>query len=291
MSATSAAVPDPVVAPGAGQAFVRRRQFAAIARSEVRKNFFRLRGFWVYLLAFAPAVIIGIHALDVVLRGAECTVQQDAEIFAAIFQIYYLRLGIFFGAVGIFTRLFRGEMLERSLHYYLLAPVRRELIVLGKYVAGLAAAAFFFTAGVVLSYALMFGHHGSAGKAYMSAMGWSHLGAYAGVTVLACIGYGALFLLTGMVFRNPVIPAVLLLLWESINHVLPAALKKLSVIFYLEPLCPVEVPLEGVAALFSMSADPIPGWLAIPGVLLVSAVLLLLACLRVRSAEINYTTE
>ena len=34
------------------------------------------------------------------------------------------------------TRLIRGEMMERSLHYYLLAPVRREMLLLGKFIAG-----------------------------------------------------------------------------------------------------------------------------------------------------------
>ncbi len=52
-------------------------------------------------------------------------------------QLYYVRLGIFFGCLGIFSRLIRGEMIERSLHYYLLSPVRREVILLSKFFRGL----------------------------------------------------------------------------------------------------------------------------------------------------------
>ena len=39
--------------------------------------------------------------------------------------------------MGIFSNLFRGEMLEKTLHYYYLTPLRREVLVAGKYLAGL----------------------------------------------------------------------------------------------------------------------------------------------------------
>src|SRR5215475_6373296 len=64
----------------------------------------------------------------------------DSLIYAGRFQFFYLRGAIFFGCVGIFTNLFRGEMLEKTLHYYYLTPVRRELLVVGKYLAGLTVA-------------------------------------------------------------------------------------------------------------------------------------------------------
>ena len=57
-------------------------------------------------------------------------------VFAAMFQFFYLRAAIFFGCMGIFSNLFRGEMLEKTLHYYYLTPMRRELLVAGKYLAG-----------------------------------------------------------------------------------------------------------------------------------------------------------
>ena len=42
--------------------------------------------------------------------------------------------------------LFRGEVVDRSLHYYFLAPVRREVLVVGKYLSGLIATIALFTA-------------------------------------------------------------------------------------------------------------------------------------------------
>ena len=46
----------------------------------------------------------------------------------------------------------------------------------------------------------------------------------------------------GLLFRNPMIPAAVVWVWEGLNPFLPALLKKISVIFYLKSLCPVEVP-------------------------------------------------
>ena len=45
---------------------------------------------------------------------------QDSYVFAGVFQFFFLRLAIFFGCLGIFMNLFRGEMLDKSLHFYLL---------------------------------------------------------------------------------------------------------------------------------------------------------------------------
>ena len=51
-------------------------------------------------------------------------------------MFFYLRAGIFFGCMGIFSNLFRGEMLEKTLHYYFLTPMRREALVAGQVPGG-----------------------------------------------------------------------------------------------------------------------------------------------------------
>ncbi len=53
--------------------------------------------------------------------------EEDRKIFAGVFQYFYLRLAIFFGCVGIFMNLIRGEMLDKTLHFWFLAPVRRAV--------------------------------------------------------------------------------------------------------------------------------------------------------------------
>ena len=42
-----------------------KEQIASVIRLELNKTFFSRRGLWVYLLAFAPALLYLIHAIDV----------------------------------------------------------------------------------------------------------------------------------------------------------------------------------------------------------------------------------
>jgi ABC-type transport system involved in multi-copper enzyme maturation permease subunit len=270
----------------------RRRQLGTIIRLELGKNLRSWRGLWLFLLALLPVLPIGLHSLDAMLRpsGNRHLFDEDTSVLAGIFQLYYLRLGIFFGCLGLFTRLFRGEMMERSLHHYLLSPVRRELLTLGKFLAGLIISVTTFGTAVVLAFVLMYLHHGAEARAFvLGGPGLGHLGSYLLITVLACLGYGALFLLLGLLARNPILPAVPILVWESINHILPTSLKFVSVVFYLEPLLPVEVPPSNeVLSFFAVPADPVSVYVALPGLVLVSSAILLAACLRARRTEINY---
>ncbi len=350
-------------------------QVASVMRLELKKSFFARRGLWIYLLAFGPALLYLIHAIDVtrdhehrqallkshpvetstlqlieprmpeekvlalvgepyqrdtfrfgrrqlatftrlhytdgdsdysigivngvvarIDRQDRCNVEKDSAIFATVFQFFYLRLAVFFGCVGIFMNLFRGEMLDKSLHFYLLAPMRREVLLAGKYFAGLFAAVVIFTLGTALQIAALSWHF-EPGQvaAYMHATGWSDIASYLGVTALACAGYGSIFLAAGLVFKNPIIPATAVMLWEGINLFLPAALKKISVIYYLQALCPTvaapESDINPLLRLLISSAEPPAAWLALTGLAVVTLIVLAVAGLRARQLEINYGTE
>jgi ABC-type transport system involved in multi-copper enzyme maturation permease subunit len=223
------------------------------------------------------------------------TIPKDSLIFATVFQFFYLRLAIFFGCVGIFTNLFRGELLDKSLHFYLLAPIRREVLLVGKYLAGLIATVVIFTTSTALQL-LAIGWHltGPAMTEYLHGLGMRQIGAYLGVTALACLGYGSVFLAAGLVFRNPIIPAAVVLLWESANPFLPATLKKISVIFYLQSMCPVVArpnDMPALAALLLSSAEATPVVWAASGLVAVTMVLLALAARQARKLEINYSSD
>ncbi|MBM3783862.1 MAG: hypothetical protein FJW30_05845 [Acidobacteria bacterium] len=353
-------------------------QVWTIARLELSRVFFSKRSFWVYGLAFFPAVIFLGHAIDSQLRAkrwaAEASVtpamldsfregmsdeqviaaagkpardftwkrrqrreegdddpetrrtmtysdvkrqaqlrfsdgklteirvrpildlEEDRRIFAGVFQYFYLRLAIFFGCLGVFINLFRGEMLDRSLHYWFLAPVRREVLLLGKYLAGLIAAGLIFSLGTALSFTGMILPHDSADvQVYLGSMGYAHLGWYILAAVLGCVGYGSVFLASGLLLRNPIVPAIVILLWESANGFLPDALQKLSVLHYLQSVCPVPAPMDsGVPPLLRMllaPAAPSSTLAAVLGLLGVTALVLFAASHAVRRLEINYGTE
>src|SRR5262249_21458947 len=97
---------------------------------------------------------------------------EDKQIFATIFQFFFLRLAIFFGCVGIFMNLFRGELIDKSLHFYLLAPVRREVLLIGKYLAGLIATTVIFTASTALQFWLLLVPYDAS--QYFQNGGWQH---------------------------------------------------------------------------------------------------------------------
>lgn len=224
------------------------------------------------------------------------TVAEDTLIFATIFQFFFLRLAVFFGCVGVFTNLFRGEMLDKSLHYYLLAPLRREVLAVGKYVAGLIATTVIFTTSAALQmWALSWHFDPAEFQTYLDGPGWGHVFSYLGVTMLACLGYGSVFLAAGLLFKNPILPAAAVEAWESANLFLPAVLKKISVIFYLQSLCPVVAPpdrnMPRLLKLLINSAEPVAAPLAIFGLLAVTAAVLVIAGRQARRLEINYSTD
>jgi ABC-type transport system involved in multi-copper enzyme maturation permease subunit len=276
-------------------------QIKAIIRLEIKKTFFARRGLWIYLLALAPVALFLLKSImDMRFRsmGHETiSLSQGNYIFAGVFQFFFIRLAIFFGSLGIFMNLFRGEMLDKSLHFYLLAPVRREVLVAGKFLAGLLAASVIFTASTALQIvALLWEFNSGTVSQYLyQNHGLSHVFAYLGVTVLACIGYGSVFLGAGLLFRNPIIPAVFVLIWEAANPVLPSLLKKFSIIYYLKSLCPVNVPIDpgmpSLLVLLISNAEPISAYIAVFGLLALSAVVLVASMKQVRRLEINYTTE
>jgi len=265
-------------------------QARRLTRMEVRRNLFSWKATWIYCLAFIPTVIILVHAL--VDDHHPSSIGEDTVVLAGIVQLYYLRLGVFFGCLGIFTRLIRGEMNERSLHFYLLSPVRRELILLSKFVAGSISALLLFVTAMVGDFVLIYGPFGAAGRDYvLNGPGLGQLEAYTAIIVLACLGYGAVFLLLSMMFRNPIPAAILFLGWETINAVLPSFLQRLSVASYLRHLMPVDVGARGIFALLTVKTEPVSAPVATLGLLLLIAVVLLYSCYRMRTLEIRYTTE
>jgi ABC-type transport system involved in multi-copper enzyme maturation permease subunit len=224
------------------------------------------------------------------------TIPKDSVIFAGVFQFFYLRLAIFFGCVGVFTNLFRGEMLDKSLHFYLLTPIRREILAIGKYLAGLIATVVIFCTSTFLQLAALSLHFtGSEISEYLAGPGWGHVASYLGVTAAACVGYGSIFLAAGLLFKNPIVPAAIVLVWEGMNMFLPAALKKVSVIFYLQSLSPVVAPpdakMPALQKLFVTAAEPVPAAWALLGLLTLTILVLAVAARKARALEINYSTD
>ena len=266
-------------------------QILAILRIEVSKNFWGRRALPLYLLALLPVVILFLLAF--VDPDGASDISRDwnssQQAFANIFDALILRSVVFFGTAWIFMNLFRGEVVDRSLHYYFLAALRREVLVLAKYVAGIVAAVLLFSFSTLG--ALFFLYYARGYPANLDFMldegGWLQILAYESITVLGCLGYGAVFMFIGLFFRNPIIPAMVVYGWEWINFLLPPVLKKISIIHYLESQLPIPID-EGP---FATIVAPTSAWISIPSLLIFTGLVLTLTAIRIRRMEIRYGME
>jgi hypothetical protein len=288
MSSTAETIRSKPVSALGSQWSLWLRQIAAIMRLDVKRNFFGKRAVLIYLLALMP---IGLLSLMAILPPgfAWDDFTQYPLRFSLIYNALILRTVVFFGCAWIFMNLFRGEIVDRSLHYYFLSALRREVLLTGKYLSGLLTSITLFTTVTVVSMFLLFFPHffSPSVRFFLDGPGIGQLFTYAVITILACIGYGAFFMVVGLFFRNPIIPALVLYGWEWINFLLPPLLKKISVIHYLNSLVPVPLS-EGPLAVV---AEPTPAWISIPGLLIVTVLVLFVASRRIRRMEIRYGSD
>jgi ABC-type transport system involved in multi-copper enzyme maturation permease subunit len=288
MSSAIEAVPAKSVKPS-GDWALWLRQIGAIFRLEIEKNFLSRRSLLIYLIALLPLFPLMVLALVTPPGNEWKDFNQFSMIYAVLYNGLILRTVVFFGSAWIFMNLFRGELVDRSLHYYFLSAVRREVLVVGKYVSGLVTSIILFTGTTVIAMLLLYLPHfySQSIRYFTEGRGLGQILTYAGITILACIGYGAFFLVVGLFVRNPIIPALLLYGWEWLNFLLPPLLKKISVIHYLNLLVPVPIP-EGP---FAVIADPTPAWIAVPSMLVVTIIVLIIAAYRIRHMEIHYGSD
>ena len=290
MSAAAATVP----ANGTWQLW--RSQMAAIVWMELKKNFI-IEARLLDLSAGGGACSAGLAPLllwpSSGRRRPGTICRRTPPFSPSCFSVFILRPAVYFGCVGIFTYLFRGEVVERSLHYYFLAPVRREVIVVSKYIAGAITAVTFFGVSTFMTFWGMYGHYETyeLNEFMTGGPGMSHLMSYMGITALACIAWGAVFTWMGIKWRNPIVPSVSFLLWETINMFLPAWLRPLSVLHYLQSMTPVKGDLRGPGLLLGQTADPVPGWLAVICLLGITVGMLYLSAYQLRRSEISYSSD
>src|SRR6185503_18595199 len=112
------------------------RQAFTVMKTELKRYVLGKRWIGVYLFAYAPVVLL---SLALIRRGSHPAIHDLAEIYAVFYQTFALRLSLFLSCAMVFSQLFRGEVLEKTLHFYLLAPVRREVLMVGKYLAGVVS--------------------------------------------------------------------------------------------------------------------------------------------------------
>jgi ABC-type transport system involved in multi-copper enzyme maturation permease subunit len=262
-------------------------QALVVAGFEIRK--FLAGRKWIFPILLAAAPVSLVTMLLLLPSGHPPNNSQITEVFAVMFQTFMLRLMVVFGCALVFANVYRGDMVTRTIHFYLLTPVRREVLVAGKYLAGILITGILYGASVGISNILIHSVNGPtvAETHFFSGPGLSMLFTYIGIAVLACIGYGSVFMLTGFLFKNPAIPAAFVLVWESINVFLPPALQKISVVHYLQSIVPVPIPVGP----FAVITAPSSLFVSVTGLAAFTLAALIVNALLMRRAEINYSSD
>jgi hypothetical protein len=264
---------------------LRLRQTVALARFELKRFLLARRWIGVYVMALAPVLLMYARA-RLTPRGVDA-MSDASQGFAVLFQFFLMRFGIFIGSAVVFTQVFRGDILEKTLHLYLLAPVRREIIAAGKYVAGVVLVGTLFSFSTAASFLLRYSRTGLFDTFIIEGPGIFHLARYVAVAVLACIGYGAVFLLLGLLFKNPGVPILFYFAWESFSFALPSMLQKFSIVYYLLPILPVKVD----AGPFAILTDSMPPVVGVPILLVFAIALVTLSGWFVRTVQITYSAD
>src|SRR5262245_41277784 len=102
-------------------------QVVAVVSFELRK--FRAGRKWFFPLLLAAAPVVLVTMLLLFEDGRPPNNSDITKIFAVMFQTFMLRLMIVFGCALVFANLYRGDMVTKTIHFYLLTPTRREVLV------------------------------------------------------------------------------------------------------------------------------------------------------------------
>lgn len=161
--------------------------------------------------------------------------------------------------------------------------------MVAKRLAGLSAACVLFGMSTALCYVLLYIPFGTGQLItdITSGIALQQIGMYLGIVLLASMGYGSLFLASGLLFRNTLIPVVVIAGWEIIHFLLPPALKIFSIIYYLKGLLPIpldEGPLAVIVA-------PPPVWVSIVGMFGLSVLAVTTSITILRRLEVKYSDE
>ncbi len=267
-------------------AMFRARQIRTVAGVDFRRTLGGRRTLGLVLFCSLPVVIALVRTV-VFPDGARMDVGRTTHELAQIFSLFHLRFIVFFGCAFLFVKSFRGEVLQHTLHLTLLLPIRRRDLIVGKYFGALAVALTVLvpsTIALVVFYRLANGV-GSTLQVMTTVQGLGHLAAYVAITGLAAVGYGALFLLAGMFFKNPMVPAALYLGFEALAPYLPFPIRVFSIGRHLHALLPVPVSLGPLA----VTGSDTPVWLAIILILGVTAIAVRLAGWRAQGFEVDYS--
>jgi ABC-type transport system involved in multi-copper enzyme maturation permease subunit len=170
------------------------------------------------------------------------------SIFGLFIWLLYLRfivpvLGVFYG-----TSLIADEVEDKTITYLFTRPIARGAVVVGKYLAYLAATVLVVLPSVMLLYFLVVPTGGgSLAKAFPA------LVKDLGLLGLGLAVYGALFAWVGSQFRYPLVTGLVFAFgWEQGILLVPGYLKRLTIAYYIQGLVPHAMPQDSALSILQV---------------------------------------
>jgi ABC-type transport system involved in multi-copper enzyme maturation permease subunit len=219
------------------------------------------------LLAGAVRLIVFLYAQGFRINGATA---EGATVFGLMIWLLYIRfiipiLGVFFG-----TALIADEVDDKTITYLFTRPIPRSAVLLGKYLAYLAATVLLVVPSVILVFFLIVPMGGSS-----VAHAFPSLVVDLGMLAVGLAAYGAVFALVGTRLKRPLIVGLVFAFgWEPGVLLFPGYLKRLTVAYYLQGLVTHEMPQDSAVSMLMQVFREVPtvaGSLASLAVIVVGA--------------------
>ncbi|HUF48297.1 MAG TPA: ABC transporter permease subunit [Vicinamibacterales bacterium] len=201
------------------------------------------------LLALVVRVLVDLGAPIRVQGG---TAAGD-QIFGLMMWVFFVRFAVPVLAVFYGTSLIADEVEDKTITYLFSRPIPRGAVLLGKYLAYLACTVFVVLPAIVLVWLLVAPINGSLAATFPSLL------TDLALVLLGLSVYGALFALFGTVLKRPLLAGLIYVFgWETFALLMPGALKKVSIAYYMQGLVPHAMPGNSAVSLIQSIVRDIP---------------------------------
>ena len=262
--------------------------------------------YWVYLTgAFLQTLVMTMRRWRMILASLVALAPVTIPLVLAFFSerefaesgnktFVTLTEHLYLGAMAPLLALFFGTMLlgedveAGTMPYILTRPIPRSALVLGRFAAYLAVASSILLTAITAA----FGACTALGGFPASVENLVLLAHYAGVAVLALMGYGAVAVCMGALLKRPIVFGVLFMFfWQRVASIVPGAIDFLTIEKYVTTLSPklatMRTDSHARTALAELRAEHITlsGGFAFLMLVLITAALLGVTCVVLRKRE------
>jgi ABC-type transport system involved in multi-copper enzyme maturation permease subunit len=223
-------------------------------------------------------VILLLCAIPIILSLYWLTLEDESGyyFFSALIYVSYLFFIVVIIALLYGVSVFHDEINDSTINYLISRPIHRVELVIYKYVGLVISALVVVLPPLILTYLII------APKAGAPIQNIGILTNYMGVVILAIVGYGAIFMFFGLLFKRPMLISLFyMFVWESVLAGIALLINQITIRHYLESIILNNIGQGEIEGLFQ-PADSITSIIII---LSVTSVFLILSAIAAKSKD------